>query len=96
MIEINPAQGSEFLIRVEFLEMKSIGLRRLDPLNGQVQNTLEHVIIFPASHYVVPQEQINKACDEIEKGAGGQNTLFQRKDKLLEAQRISERTNFRY
>lgn len=71
VIEINPAQGSEFLIRVEFFGDEIDRITEVDPLNGQVQNTLEHVIIFPASHYVVPQEQINKACDEIEKELEG-------------------------
>lgn len=94
VIEINPAQGSEFLIRVEFLGDEIDRITEVDPLNGQVQNTLEHVIIFPASHYVVPQEQINKACDEIEKELEGRIRFFKGEDKLLEAQRISERTNF--
>ena len=94
VIEINPAQGSEFLIRVEFVGDEIDRITEVDPLNGQVQNTLEHVIIFPASHYVVPQEQINKACDEIEKELEGRIRFFKGEDKLLEAQRISERTNF--
>ena len=94
VIEINPAQGSEFLIRVEFFGDEIDRITGVDPLNGQVQNTLEHVIIFPASHYVVPQEQINKACDEIEKELEGRIRFFKGEDKLLEAQRISERTNF--
>lgn len=94
VIEINPAQGSEFLIRVEFFGDEIDRITEVDPLNGQVQNTLEHVIIFPASHYVVPQEQINKACDEIEKELEGRIRFFNGEDKLLEAQRISERTNF--
>ena len=94
VIEINPAQGSEFLIRVEFFGDEIDRITEVDPLIGQVQNTLEHVIIFPASHYVVPQEQINKACDEIEKELEGRIRFFIGEDKLLEAQRISERTNF--
>ena len=94
VIEINPAQGSEFLIRVEFFGDEIDRITEVDPLNGQVQNTLEHVINFPASHYVVPQEQINKACDEIEKELEGRIRFFKGEDKLLEAQRISERTNF--
>ena len=94
VIEINPAQGSEFLIRVEFFGDEIDRITEVDPLNGQVQDTLEHVIIFPASHYVVPQEQIDKACDEIEKELEGRIRFFKGEDKLLEAQRISERTNF--
>ena len=94
VIEINPAQGSEFLIRVEFFGDEIDRITVVDPLYGQVQDTLEHVIIFPASHYVVPQEQINEACDEIEKELEGRIRFFKGEDKLLEAQRISERTNF--
>ena len=94
VIEINPAQGSEFLIRVEFFGDEIDRITEVDPLNGQVQNTLEHVIIFPASHYVVPQEKILKACDAIEQELDERIRYFKGEDKLLEAQRISERTNF--
>jgi len=94
VIDINPAQGSDVLIRVEFFGDEIDRIAEVDPLNGQVLATLEHVIIFPASHYVVPQAQIDKACDEIEKELEERIRYFKGEDKLLEAQRISERTNF--
>lgn len=94
VIEINPAQGSENIIRVEFFGDEIDRIAEVDPLNGQVHKILEHVIIFPASHYVVPQEQINRACDEIEKELEERIRFFKGEDKLLEAQRIAERTNF--
>jgi len=79
---------------VEFFGDEIDRIAEVDPLNGQVLATLEHVIIFPASHYVVPQAQIDKACDEIEKELEERIRYFKGEDKLLEAQRISERTNF--
>ncbi len=94
VVEINPAQGSEYLIRVEFFGDEIDRIMEVDPLTGLVHASLEHVIIFPASHYVVPQEQINKACVEIEKELEERIRYFKGEDKLLEAQRISERTNF--
>ena len=94
VIEINPAQGGENLIRVEFFGDEIDRIAEVDPLNGQVKATLEHIIIFPASHYVVPQSRINKACDEIEKELEERVRYFKSEDKLLEAQRIAERTNF--
>lgn len=94
VIEINPAQGGDSLIRVEFFGDEIDRIALVDPLNSQVQATLKHVIIYPASHYVVPQSQINKACDEIEKELEERIRYFKGEDKLLEAQRIAERTNF--
>ena len=94
VIEINPAQGGDNLIRVEFFGDEIDRIAQVDPLNGQVQATLEHIIIFPASHYVVPQEQINRACDAIEEELEERVRFFKGEDKLLEAQRIAERTNF--
>ena len=94
VIDINPAQGGDVIIRVEFFGDEIDRIAEVDPLNGQVLATLQHVVIFPASHYVVPQAQINKACDEIEKELEDRIKYFKGEDKLLEAQRISERTNF--
>ena len=65
-----------------------------DPLTGQVHASLQHIAIFPASHYVIPQERINTACKNIEAELDERVRFFKSEDKLLEAQRISERTNF--
>jgi excinuclease ABC subunit B len=94
VLEIYPAQGGDYLIRVEFFGDEIDRIAETDPLTGQVHATLEHVMIYPASHYVVPQAKINTACVEIEKELEERVKYFKSEDKLLEAQRISERTNF--
>ncbi len=94
VLEICPAQGGEFLIRVEFFGDEIDRITEADPLTGQVHAVLEHVMIFPASHYVVPQEKINTACKVIEQELDERVKYFKSEDMLLEAQRISERTNF--
>lgn len=94
VLEIYPAQGGDYLIRVEFFGDEIDRIAETDPLTGQVHALLEHIAIFPASHYVVPQEKINAACKNIEKELEERIRYFMSEDKLLEAQRISERTNF--
>ena len=94
VLEIYPAQGGDYLIRVEFFGDEIDRIAETDPLAGQVHALLEHIAIFPASHYVVPQEKINAACKNIEKELEERIRYFKSEDKLLEAQRISERTNF--
>ena len=94
VVEVYPAQGGEHLIRIEFFGDEIDRIAQTDPLTGQVHATLEHVMIYPASHYVVPQEKINVACVEIEKELTERVKYFKGEDMLLEAQRISERTNF--
>ena len=93
-IEIYPAQGSEYLIRVEFFGDEIDRICEVEIVNGRVHASLEHVMIYPASHYVVPQEKINLACENIEKELEERVRYFKGEDKLIEAQRISERTNF--
>ena len=63
-------------------------------LTGEIKSRLEHIAIFPASHYVVPQEKIERAAKSIEKELEERVRYFKSNDKLLEAQRIAERTNF--
>lgn len=91
-IEIYPAQGSEYLIRVEFFGDEIDRICEVELVNGRVHASLEHVMIYPASHYVVPQEKINLACENIEKELEERVRYFKGEDKLIEAQRISERT----
>ena len=93
-VEIYPAQGGDYLIRVEFFGDEIDRIAEVDMLSGRVHATLEHITIFPASHYVVPQDKINKACEDIERELVERVRYFKGEDKLLEAQRISERTNF--
>ena len=94
VVEINPAQGGDYLIRVEFFGHEIDRIAEVDPLSGRLVSTLEHVAIFPASHYVVSQDKINTACETIEQELEERIRYFKSEDKLLEAQRISERTNF--
>ena len=93
-LEIYPAQGGDYLIRIEFFGDEIDRITEVEPLTGKIHATLQHVAIFPASHYVVPQTKINTACDKIEKELEERIRYFKGEDKLLEAQRISERTNF--
>ena len=93
-LEIYPAEGGDYLIRVEFFGDEIDRICEVEPLLGNVHAELNHITIFPASHYVVPQEKINRACKDIEAEMEERVRFFKSEDKLLEAQRISERTNF--
>ncbi len=94
VLEIYPGQGGDYLIRVEFFGDEIDRIAEVEPLSGKVHATLEHIAIFPTSHYVVPQEKINRACIDIEAELEERVRYFKGEDKLLEAQRIAERTNF--
>lgn len=94
VVEVYPAQGGDYLIRIEFFGDEIDRICETDPLTGQVHATLNHVAIFPASHYVVAADKIKTACNNIEKELEERIRFFKGEDKLLEAQRISERTNF--
>ena len=93
-LEIYPAQGGDDLIRVEFFGDEIDRIALVDPLTGKMKSTLDHVAIFPASHYVIPQEKILAGCDRIEEELKERIRYFKSEDKLIEAQRIAERTNF--
>ena len=94
VVEVYPAQGGDYLIRIEFFGDEIDRIAQTDPLSGQVHALREHIMIYPASHYVVQQEKINEACRDIEAELEERVRFFKGEDKLLEAQRISERTNF--
>ena len=94
VLEIYPAQGGDYLIRVEFFGDAIDRISEVEPLNGKVHATLDHVMIFPASHYVISQDKMKAACDNIEKELEERVRFFKGEDKLIEAQRIAERTNF--
>ena len=93
-LEIFPANNSDTAVRVEFFGDEIDRITEIDVLTGEIKSRLEHISIFPASHYVVPQEKINRACVDIEKELEERVKYFKGEDKLLEAQRIAERTNF--
>ncbi len=94
VLEIFPANFSETAYRVEFFGDEIDRITEVDVLTGEIKHRLEHIAVFPASHYVVPQEKINKACIDIEQEMEERVRWFKSQDKLLEAQRIAERTNF--
>ena len=93
-VEVYPAQGGDYFIRIEFFGDEIDRIAEVEPLSGRVHAVLNHVAVFPASHYVVSQEKIKIACDNIEKELEAQVKFFKGEDKLIEAQRIAERTNF--
>ena len=94
VLEVIPANYDELAIRVEFFGDEIDRITEIDVLTGEVKNRLEHIAIFPASHYAVPQEKIEMAVNTIEEELKERVAYFKSEDKLLEAQRISERTNF--
>ncbi len=94
VVEIFPAESSDTAIRVEFFGDEIERLLEIDVLTGEIRSELNHAAIFPASHYVVPMEKIREAVRDIEEELEERVRYFKSEDKLLEAQRISERTNF--
>ena len=94
IVEIYPSNESEAAIRVEFWGNEIEKLVEINPLTGKVTANRTHVIIFPNSHYVTTSEKMLKALDSIEKEKELQVKYFKENNKLIEAQRIEERTNF--
>lgn len=93
-LEIFPANSSDTAVRVEFFGDEIDRISEIDVLTGEIKCQRSHISIFPASHYVVPAEQIQRAAVAIEEELKERVEYFKSEDKLLEAQRISERTNF--
>ena len=94
VLEIFPAGSGEEAVRIEFFGDEVERITEVDVLTGEIKRDLNHIAIFPASHYVVSKENMERAIREIEQELERQIRYFKREDKLLEAQRISERTNF--
>ena len=93
-VEVVPADRGDTAIRVEFFGDEIDRISEIDMLTGEIKNILNHIAIFPASHYVVPKERMEKAIKNIEIELEEQVKYFKEEGKLLEAQRIAERTNF--
>lgn len=93
-VEIFPVISSDTAVRVEFFGDEIDRITEIDTLTGEIKNRLEHIAIFPASHYVVPQEKINAAIKTIEAELEERVKYFKDEGKLIEAQRISERTHY--
>ncbi len=94
VVEIFPAASAELAIRVEFFGDEVERILEIDTLTGEIKNSLGHAVIFPASHYVVAPDKLEQAIRNIEEELEERIRHFKSEDKLLEAQRISERTNF--
>ena len=93
-LEVFPASYTDTAVRIEFFDDEIERITEIDALTGQVKSELEHVAIFPNSHYVVNPEKLERAIKDIEKELAEQVAYFKSEDKLIEAQRIAERTNF--
>ncbi|MBS5934503.1 MAG: excinuclease ABC subunit UvrB [Clostridiales bacterium] len=94
VVEIFSVSATDTAVRVEFFGDEIERITEIDVLTGEVKCELEHVVMFPASHYVVPPDKLNEAIKKIEDELEERVLYFKREGKLLEAQRISERTNF--
>ena len=94
VLEVFPAYSEKIAYRVEFFGDEVDRITEIDVLTGEIISAIEHVAIFPASHYVVSKEKMERAIGEIEVELEQQVRFFKSEDKLLEAQRIAERTNF--
>ncbi|MFR1179497.1 MAG: excinuclease ABC subunit UvrB [Bacilli bacterium] len=94
VVEIFPAVSSDTVIRVEFFGDEIDRLSEVNPLTGEVKAVIKHVAIYPASHYIVPKEKMHQAILEIENELNQQIKFFHENDKLLEAQRIEQRTRY--
>ena len=94
VVEIYPASATDVAVRIEFFGDEIDRISEIDVLSGNIKCDLEHVVIFPASHYVVAPDKMAEAIKDIEEDLAERITYFKSEDKLIEAQRISERTNF--
>ena len=94
VVEIFPASATDRAIRVEFFGDEVDRIQEIDVLTGEATCQLEHMVVFPASHYVVAPDKMEKAIEGIESELKERVTYFKSEDKLIEAQRISERTHF--
>ena len=94
VLEIFPVSESDMAFRVEFFGDEVDRITQIDVLTGEIKAELEHMVVFPASHYVVDRDNMNRAIIGIENELEYRVKEFRSQDKLLEAQRISERTNF--
>lgn len=93
-LEVFPASYTDSAVRIEFFDDEIERITEIDSLTGEVRHELEHVAVFPNSHYVVAPEKMERAIKDIEKELAEQVSYFKSEDKLIEAQRIAERTNF--
>jgi excinuclease ABC subunit B len=94
VVEIFPVQSNNTAVRVEFFGDEIDRIREINPVTGEVKSDLKHIAIYPASHYIVPKEKMQRAIEEINREMEEQVAMFKSKNKLIEAQRIEERTRY--
>ena len=94
VLEIFPAISDNTVIRVEFFGDEIDRISEINSTTGEVKTTIKHVAIYPASHYIVPKEKLNKAISEIEAELKERVEYFRENDNLIEAQRIEQRTRY--
>lgn len=94
VVEIFPVQSSEHAVRVEFFGDEIDRIREINPLTGEIVADLKHIAIYPASHYIVPREKMQRAVTQIEQEMEERVRWFKSQGKLIEAQRIEERTRY--
>ncbi|MGN1130147.1 MAG: excinuclease ABC subunit UvrB [Ruminococcus sp.] len=93
-LEIFPASSNDRVIRVEFFGDEIDRISEINPLTGELLGTLRHAAIYPASHYIVSRDKLLESVEEIRQELSKQVAFFQEQGKLLEAQRIEQRTNY--
>ena len=94
VVEIFPAESTDTILRVEFFGDEIDRITELNALTGEVKANLKHAAIYPASHYIVPREKMHRAVQEIQAEMEERVKFFEEKGKLIEAQRIRERTQY--
>lgn len=94
VVEVFPVSSADKAIRIEFFGDEVDRILEIDVLTGEIKSSLKHIVVFPASHYIVAPDRMEIAIKGIEEELKERIKYFQSEDKLLEAQRISERTNF--
>ncbi len=94
VVEVYPAYSHETAFRIEFFGDEIDRIREINYLTGEVKNTISHLAIFPASHYIISDEKLKKALERIQEEMDGQVEKFTKEGKLIEAQRIAQRTMY--
>ena len=94
VVEIFPVYSGDTAIRIEFFGDEIDRISEINTLTGEIKNVVTHAAIYPASHYIVPPEKLHTAIDEIRKECDERVNYFKANGKLIEAQRIAERTNY--
>lgn len=94
VLDVVPSISDDYMIRIEFFGDEIDRISEVEVLSGRTKCTLVHVVLFPASHYVVSPDKMKVACDNIEAEMHERVKFFKSEEKLIEAQRIAERTNF--